>query len=212
MKEEFWHDKWQRDDIGFHEISGNTLLTEFFPKLSLSPGDRIFLPLCGKTRDIGWLLEQEAAVAGIELNEKAVDQLFSEMNIIPKVERVGKLSCYSASNIDIFVGNIFDLNKDVLGHVGAIYDRAALVALPEDIRYQYVRHIIDITQLAQQLLISFEYEQSLMPGPPFSVGSRQLYEYYDIEYDVKMLTTREITGGFKNRVPAREEAWLLTPK
>lgn len=212
MKEEFWHDKWKRNDIGFHEAAGNSLLTEFFSSLSLSPGDRIFLPLCGKTKDIAWLLEQNISVVGCELNEGAVKQLFSEMAVIPQVSQVGNLKCYSGANIDIFVGNIFDLGREELGPVVAIYDRAALVALPSDIREQYVRHLMTITQVAPQLLVSFEYEQTQMPGPPFSVGSRLIYEYYDADYSLQVLATRDVVGGLKGKVPAREEAWLLTPK
>ncbi|WP_445357990.1 thiopurine S-methyltransferase [Microbulbifer sp. ANSA005] len=212
MKEEFWHDKWKRNDIGFHEAAGNSLLTEFFSSLSLSPGDRIFLPLCGKTKDIAWLLEQNISVVGCELNEEAVKQLFSEMAVIPQVSQVGNLKCYSAANIDIFVGNIFDLGREELGPVVAIYDRAALVALPSDIREQYVRHLMAITQVAPQLLVSFEYEQTQMPGPPFSVESRLIYEYYDADYSLQVLATRDVVGGLKGKVPAREEAWLLTPK
>ncbi|AWF80636.1 thiopurine S-methyltransferase [Microbulbifer sp. A4B17] len=212
MKEEFWHDKWERNDIGFHEASGNSLLNEFFTELSLSPGDRIFLPLCGKTKDIAWLLKQEISVVGCELSEGAVEQLFNEMSVVPKVNQIGKLKCYSSENIDIFVGNIFDLSREELGPVTAVYDRAALVALPGDTRVQYVKHLLDITQIAPQLLISFQYEQALMAGPPFSVGSRLIYEYYDAYYCLQALTTRTVVGGLKGKVPAREEAWLLTPK
>ncbi|WHI46239.1 thiopurine S-methyltransferase [Microbulbifer sp. JMSA004] len=212
MKEDFWHDKWERNDIGFHETSGNSLLIEFFPRLDLSSSGRIFLPLCGKTKDIAWLLQQNISVVGCELSEDAVRQLFIEMSVAPKIREVGSLKCYSSLNIDIFVGNIFELSREELGPVAAIYDRAALVALPTDIRERYVRHLLDITQVAPQLLISFQYEQARMPGPPFSVGSHLIYEYYDADYDLQVLTVRDVVGGLKGKVPAREEAWLLIPK
>ncbi|WP_444930335.1 thiopurine S-methyltransferase [Microbulbifer sp. SSSA002] len=212
MKAEFWHDKWKRNDIGFHEGAANSLLTEFFPKLCLSPGDRIFLPLCGKTRDIAWLLGQNIAVVGCELSEAAVKQLFNELAVTPQISQVGRLKCYSATHIVIFVGNIFDLQRAELGPVAAVYDRAALVALPEETRKRYVKHLQDITQIAPQLLITFQYDQAQMPGPPFAVGRDLVDEYYAVNYNLQALTARAVVGGLKGKVPASEEAWLLTPQ
>ncbi|WP_444919563.1 thiopurine S-methyltransferase [Microbulbifer sp. CnH-101-G] len=212
MEATYWHDKWKKNDIGFHEASGNSLLSEFFSQLCLSKGDRVFIPLCGKTRDIGWLLSEGYRVAGAELSEMAVQQLFEEMELTPEIDQLDSIKHYKAKNIDIFVGDIFDLSEEILQEVDGIYDRAALVALPQDIRPGYTQHLMAITKVAPQLLISFEYEQSELAGPPFSISSQEIFDRYDEEYQVKMLASRDVPGGLKGLVPAREVAWLLSKR
>jgi len=122
----FWHQRWERKEIAFHQREANPLLVKYFDVLSLSKGSRVFLPLCGKTLDIHWLLSNGYRVAGSELSEVAVKQMFSELAIEPKITAVDDIRRHSADNIDIF-----DLSRSVLGRMDAIYDRAALVALPE---------------------------------------------------------------------------------
>ncbi|MFA0810605.1 thiopurine S-methyltransferase [Microbulbifer epialgicus] len=210
MEEKFWLDKWERNDIGFHEEMGNPMLAKYFQKLSLARGSRLLLPLCGKTGDIAWLKSREYAIAGVELSEIAVQQLFEALGLTPRIKVINELKRYSAENIDVFVGDILALKAQVLGPVDAIYDRAALVALPEDMRSQYTQHLMAITKIAPQLLIAFEYEQSQLAGPPFSISSEQVFDYYLADYHLKMLGSRDIPGGLKGLVPAREVAWLLS--
>src|SRR5688572_14767150 len=140
----FWHVRWQKNEIPFHERKPNPLLVKYFSRLSLGKGARVFVPLCGKTLDIGWLLSKGFRIAGAELSHLAVDQLFSELGLEPKISR-GAVTRYTAHNLEIFVGDIFDVTRKRLGRVDAIYDRAALVALPEKMRKHYTRHLMRIT-------------------------------------------------------------------
>ncbi len=130
MDPEFWAKKWEKNEIGFHQPEGNRLFAKHFDKLRLDKGARLFVPLCGKTRDIGRLLSEGHPVAGVELVELAVRQLFDELQVTPTVSRHGKLKLYRAEGLDIFVGDLFDVTRDALGPVDAVYDRAAYVALP----------------------------------------------------------------------------------
>ena len=130
MDSDFWHKKWEDNQIGFHRSSVNPLLVRFLSVLGLVPGARVFLPLCGKTRDIAWLRDQGFRVAGAELSRLAIEQLFDELGETPEITEHGALTRFSGEGIDIFVGDIFELSAPVLGPVDAIYDRAALVALP----------------------------------------------------------------------------------
>ena len=209
MQADFWHRKWEKGEIGFHEAEANTLMRENIHKLALDKGSRIFLPLCGKTRDIHWLLEQGYHVAGAELSEMAVKELFADLKLIPTIVKQGSLTHYSAENIDIFVGDIFNLTEEQLGKVDAIYDRAALVALPEAMRQQYTQHLTTISHGAAQLLITFEYDQSLMQGPPFSIGLALIKQYYQSRYSIELLTSKT-TGGLKASA-AVEHICLLKP-
>lgn len=212
MEADFWHTRWENMQIGFHEGMVNRMLAAHLDALVLAPGARLFLPLCGKTRDIAWLSARGYRVAGAELSEIAVRQLFEELNVTPQVTLTGPLRRYAADGIDIFAGDIFDLTADLLGAVDAVYDRAALVALPEGMRARYAVHLAAITAIEPQLLITFEYDQSIMQGPPFSVPDAEVRACHGARYDISVLAEAEVPGGLKGICPARERALLLTPR
>lgn len=212
MDSDFWHQRWEKGDIGFHEHQVNPFLIKYIEQLSAASGARIFLPLCGKTRDISWLLSQGYRVAGAELSELAVSQLFRDLGIEPEVSEDKGLVRYHANAIDIIVGDIFNVSADMLGPVDAVYDRAALVAMPAKTRHRYADHLMAITGKAPQLLITYEYDQVLMEGPPFSVGSQQVQHYYAGSYDVKLVEHKGVPGGVKGKIESIEAAWLLQRK
>ncbi|MEM9155558.1 MAG: thiopurine S-methyltransferase [Cyanobacteria bacterium P01_F01_bin.33] len=209
MDSSFWLQRWETNNIGFHRSEVNPALANHVSQLSLSKNSRIFLPLCGKTRDIAWLLSQGYRIAGAELIEMAIEQLFDELSIEPKISSIGEIRQYSAADIDIFVGNIFDISKGILGSVDAIYDRAALVALPKDVRYRYTTHLAQITDRVPQLLVTFEYDQSLMDGPPFSISTEEVKQHYSDSYDLSLLANTDVEGGLKGLRAAKQNVWLL---
>jgi thiopurine S-methyltransferase len=209
MEANFWHQKWERGDIAFHESEANPFLIEHFKKLNLPKDSRVFLPLCGKTRDIAWLLACGYRVVGAELSELAIDELFKDLGLAPEISKVGELTRYRANNIHIFVGDIFAVSADYLGPVSAIYDRAALVALPSGMRAHYTSHLMDLTDTAPQLLITYEYNQQLIDGPPFSVNEDEVKQYYDTRYYLKPVESKNVAGGLKGKVASTETAWLL---
>jgi len=209
MEASFWHNKWEINQIGFHQDETNPLLIKHLDQLGLKKGDRIFIPLCGKTVDIAWLLSEGYQVAGAELSELAIKQLFEALGVTPEISEAGSLIHYHAENIDIYVGDIFDLSAEQLGQVDAIFDRAALVALPPEMRKRYASHLVDITENASQLLICFEYDQSVMKGPPFSIVPVEVEAHYANNYTLRLLDTPNLEGGLKERVAAIEAIWLL---
>lgn len=211
MEADFWHKKWESNVLGFHLSEANPLLLANFKALALKTGSRVFLPLCGKTLDISWLLSQGYRVVGIELSALAVNQLFETLNITPEKTDLGDLIRYSAENIDIFIGDIFHLSDKDLGVIDAVYDRAAFVALPETMRTRYVEHLIRITHCAPQLLVSFEYDQNLLQGPPFAISNQEINQQYKPAYELTLLTSEEVIGGLKGKCPAAENVWLLNP-
>ncbi|MGJ8572834.1 MAG: thiopurine S-methyltransferase [Hoeflea sp.] len=208
MEHSFWHDRWASGRIGFHEREPNPLLVTHFPGLSVPENGRVFVPLCGKTLDIGWLIAQGYRVAGAELSELAIRQLFEELGMEPATSDQGALKRFSADNIDIFVGDMFELTQALLGPVDAVFDRAAFVALPEDMRSVYAPHIAKITGSAQQLLVTFEYDQSQLEGPPFSIEGEEVKQRYGDFYDVSRLARVEVAGGLKGAT-AKESVWHL---
>ncbi len=209
METSFWHEKWEKNEIAFHSDDVNRMLAAHFQSFGLADGARIFLPLCGKTLDIQWLLSKGHKVVGAELSEIAIKQLFEDLGVEPAVTPVGELLHYHAPNIDMFVGDIFDLTRARLGPVDAVYDRAALVALPEDLRARYAEHMVALTEGAPQFLISFDYDQSEMNGPPFSVVESEVRALYSAHYDISLTASEEVPGRLKGVAEAQEMVWFL---
>lgn len=210
MEASFWHEKWEKKEIGFHEPKVNPILVANLPKFELEEGARLFLPLCGKTKDIPWLLSQGFRVVGAELSEVATKELFEEMGQAPKIEEHANFSHYSAERVDIYVGDIFALSSLVLGTVDAIYDRAAMVALPSAMRVRYAQHLRKLTHNAQQLLVCFEYDQAQLAGPPFAVSEDEVRAHYAAYYRLHILQAKALAGGLKGKVEAVEKVYLLS--
>jgi thiopurine S-methyltransferase len=207
MQADFWHQRWSSNQIGFHEPEVNPLLVMHLDALDLSPGARIFLPLCGKTLDIDWLLSRGYRVAGVELSPLAVAQLFERLGIAPTVGS-GALAQWSAPGIDVFVGDFFALSAAVLGAVDAVYDRAAMIALPPDMRRRYATQMHTLAHAVPQLLVTLDYEQVCMAGPPFAVRSEEIQELHG-HRECTLLATHEVPGGLKGKCPASEKVWRL---
>ena len=212
MEHSFWQERWDTKNIGFHTSTAHPLLIKYIDKLNLKKDDAIFVPLCGKTLDIHWLLNQGYKVIGSELVESAVIELFEELDVTPRVTELEELKLYQAQNIDIYVGDIFKITQERLSKVNAIYDRAALVALPFEMRKDYSAHLNKITQRANQLLIVFEYDQSQMDGPPFSLTDKEVKDHYSSSYKLSLLESNNVQGGLKGQVDATEKVWLLENK
>jgi thiopurine S-methyltransferase len=206
---DFWLQKWQRGDIGFHEKAVHPFLDAHVDELRLAPGSRILLPLCGKTLDIHWLLKRGYRVVGVELSPLAVKALFKDLGCVPEITASGALLRHTASSIDIFSGDIFNLTAEQLGRVDALYDRAALVALPAELRQRYAAQVMRLSHAAPQLLITYEYDQSLRPGPPFSVSAQEVERLYAGIYDLRCIESREVSAAANGRPAATEAVWCL---
>jgi len=211
MEASFWHGKWERGDIGFHTSEANPLLVKHIDALQLPVGSRIFLPLCGKTKDIHWLLQRGYRVAGIDLSEIAIRTLFADLDVQPHIRPLGKLLHFSAPDMDMFTGDFFALSAELLGHIDAVYDRAALVALPTAMRAAYAAHLMSISGDAPQLLITYEYDQTQADGPPFAVLPEEIQQHYADNYQITMLERQQVAGGMKGKTTATEAVWHLSP-
>ncbi|MDA4847576.1 thiopurine S-methyltransferase [Hoeflea poritis] len=212
MDEEFWQIRWRENRIGFHEGRPHEQLVDHVESLGLSEGDTVFVPLCGKSLDLDWLLSRNLRVVGAEFNRQAVEEVFARQSLVPEIRDAGSLIRFSADALDIFVGDVFALTAAMLGAVDAVYDRAALVALPPETRPGYASHLSGITGQAKQLLIGLDYDQAQMNGPPFSVPEEEIRRLYESGYGAELISRRPISGPLARRCSGTEEAWLLIPK
>ncbi|WP_455380959.1 thiopurine S-methyltransferase [Acidihalobacter prosperus] len=192
MNADFWLERWQKSQIGFHQGQVNPHLEAYWSNLGLSSGAGVFVPLCGKSLDMLWLAGMGHSVIGIELSDIAARSFFDENNLIPSISSRYPFEVYQHAEIAIWCGNFFSLSKDDVNLVKAVYDRAALVALPPDMRKDYVLHLKEILPAdVQILLVSFDYPQEQMDGPPFSVGKEEVDRLYGNDFEVKLLDSHD---------------------
>lgn len=194
MKAEFWHERWQSDQLGFHQAEVNARLVEHWPALDpwLGPPAEaaVFVPLCGKSLDMVWLRERGHPVVGIELSAIAIRDFFAAVDVTPRIEEQGPLVCSSGAGYTLYCGDFFDLGPEQLADISGVYDRAALIALPPELRARYVEHSIRILPPdVSILLIGLEYDQARMSGPPHSVPPSEIERRYGGAFEIERLAS-----------------------
>ncbi len=216
MKKEFWLERWERSEIGFHQDEINPHLRQHFLNLHHAKDGEVFVPLCGKSLDMMWLRQQGCKVLGAELSEIAVEDFYNENGLAASQSTSGKFQSYQAGGVHILCGDFFDLRKEDLTNVGAVYDRASLVALPPDIRERYAQHLVNILKPGTQiLLITFDYPQAEMQGPPFAVSVNDVGTLYGKYAEIRLLAQEDVLAQnprYQQRGMSRmeEHVFLLT--
>jgi thiopurine S-methyltransferase len=164
-------------------------LAQHWPSLELPNDARVFVPLCGKSRDILWLASLGHGVVGIDISPLAAEQFFAESQLEPHIDAMGPFQRYRVDEITLLVGDFFDLRPDHLAGVSAVYDRASLIALPPETRPRYARHLASLLPAAvRSLLITLEYDQSQMKGPPFAVGEDEVRRLFEPKFRVETVS------------------------
>lgn len=194
MEPEFWHKRWSSNQIGFHLSQVNPYLQRYWPPLGLARGSRVLVPLCGKTLDMKWLVDQGHSVLGVELSEKAVREFFNEQQLEPRVTEEGAFKVFRAGDIEIRCGDFFALRLEDVADCTALYDRAALIALPQPMRERYASHLQDILPDCVGLLITLDYPQAEMPGPPFSVADDEVQMLLGEAWRLEVLQEQDVLG------------------
>jgi thiopurine S-methyltransferase len=193
MQTKDWLERWQKDHIGFHEGSVNTHLEKHISDFNLNSGDRIFMPLCGKAHDIAWLAKQGFEVIGIEIAGMAIEAFFSEFNMQYQQFQSDRFIMRKSGNIMLFEGDYFDLQSDDLADCKLVYDRAALIAIDESNRARYCSHMQAIAPAnCDMLLVTLDYDQAQMSGPPFSVPQDEVFQHYQSRYQIEALEKNQV--------------------
>jgi thiopurine S-methyltransferase len=179
MQPEFWHERWRTGQIGFHQASADRNLIRHWPALRLARGSRVFVPLCGKSLDLLWLRDQGHHVVGIDLSAIALESFLMENGIPARRRAQGDFEIYETPEFKLYCGDYFALTAADLKDVAAVYDRAALIAWNPESRPRYVEHLAALAKPGTQiLLITLEYPQAEMRGPPFSVMHEEVERLY----------------------------------
>ena len=192
MQPEFWHKKWASGQIGFHLPEVNPYLQRHW---AAPASARVLVPLCGKTLDLAWLAGRGHQVLGIELSEKAIEGFFSEHQIQPQISENGVFKVYRGDAIELWCGDIFALTASDVADCTAIYDRAALIALPAPMRERYAAHLQRILpQGVHGLLITLDYDQAQISGPPFAVADDEVQRLLGDVWQVQVLEEQDVLG------------------
>lgn len=193
MDASFWHQRWQEGRIGFHRSDVMPLLERHWPSLDLPAGSRVLVPLAGKTLDMAWLAAQGHRVLGVELSQLAVEQFFAEHALQPEIEDTRYGKHYRAGDIEMICGDAFALDRELLADCVGVYDRAALIALPAELRQRYADTVYArLPGGCRGLLITLEYPQQEKEGPPFSVDEAEVRRLLEPDWQVGLIERRDI--------------------
>lgn len=193
MHEEFWQARWARNEIGFHRGDVNPLLQKYWPTLELPVDGAVLVPLCGKSLDMPWLAARGQRVLGVELAERAVQDFFAEQELAAERSEDGDLRRYQAEGIAVLQGDFFAVTPVQTAGCTAYYDRAALIALPPDMRRRYVAHLGALLPGGcRGLLATLDYPQEERQGPPFAVSDAEVRELYDADWQVELLADEDV--------------------
>jgi thiopurine S-methyltransferase len=192
MKPGFWHERWEKGEIGFHQHDFNRHMQEFIDHLGVQAGSQILVPLCGKSLDMLWLADHGYRVTGIEISELAARDFFVENGLDHEIIDCSGVPVYRGQNIDIWCADIFTVEKTDLPLIDAVYDRAALIALPPDMRLAYADHLTNLINPGiRSLLVTLDYPQQEMRGPPFSVTPAEVEQLFSAQYRINRLHSED---------------------
>lgn len=193
MDPDFWHRRWEHGETGWHRDRIDRHLLDLWPGLGLATETRVLVPLCGKTLDLLWLAAQGHGVLGVELSRLAVDSFFAENGLTPEVTDDPPFRRYRADEIELLCGDFFALEPRHVAGVSAVYDRAALIALPPQLRVRYAAHTDTLLKVqVPRLLITLEYDQTQMAGPPFAVHAEEVAALFSARHRIRPLADLDV--------------------
>lgn len=215
MDSVFWHERWKEGRIGFHQGDINPYLQAHWQSLGVAAGGTVFVPLCGKSRDMLWLREQGHKVLGVEIVPQAVEAFFAENDLAAEVSRQGAFTLWQSEGVKIFCGDFFALTAADVAEVAGVYDRASLIALPPMMRERYAEQLRAILpDKLDILLVTMDYPQAEMNGPPFAVSAQEVAALYKKYFDIQQVSAEDILAReprFKEQGLTRllEKVYLL---
>ncbi|MCK5002051.1 MAG: thiopurine S-methyltransferase [Gammaproteobacteria bacterium] len=203
MQRDFWLERWQNGETGFHQEQLNPYLGYFYGEKGVPLEKRktlkVFVPLCGKSVDMLWLAQNGYQVLGIECSEIAVKDFFETHDLEFRIVEGKRFKRYISdareghARVEILQGDFFDLVLRDLEAVTDIYDRASMIALPEIMRLDYFKKMVELQDEGMRtLLVTLTYPQEEMSGPPFSVSENELNDLYSEKFKIDKLLGKDI--------------------
>lgn len=208
MEPSFWHERWENQQIGFHQGEVNPFLVRHWKALGLSSASKVFVPLCGKSLDMFYLAEQGHQILGCELNESACEQFFEENELSLHREKVGEHQLFHTEQLSVCQGDIFSMPQTLVEGCTGFYDRAALIAWPDDMRRNYVECLGKLLpSKSRGLLITLDFAPDVISGPPFAVSQSWVEENMADLFDIELLSEEDVLAE-NPRFINKNATWL----
>jgi len=212
MEAKFWLERWEKKEIGFHKAEVNSSLLAVSKEFHFQRGQRVFVPLCGKSVDLVWFSNQGLKVTGVEISPLACAEFFRENAISFTRRQNAHFEVYASPQVEIWCGDFFEFQDS--REFDLIYDRASNIALPPLMRPRYYQHLKSLIQAQTRLcLITIEYNQQLVEGPPFSVSEEEIRKVYS-EFQITKLRDIELVMDNKKfedaKVTTREKIYCIS--
>jgi thiopurine S-methyltransferase len=196
LQPEFWQERWRTGQTGFHQTAADPHLQQHWGVLELKRSSRVFVPLCGKSLDLVWLRERGHSVAGVELSAIALESFCMEHGVLARRRVLDDFDVYEAAKLQLYRGDFFALTPKILGNISAVYDRAALISWTPELRGPYVQKMTSLASRGvQTLLITMEYPQAQMSGPPFTVPAAEVHRLYARDHAIQELSRDDILAN-----------------
>jgi len=207
-----WKTRWEQGMTGWHNQKVNkNLQTHASILFKNTESPRVLIPLCGKSLDINWLEAQSAKVVGIELVQKAIEAFYQEQGSTPHIEVINILPHHSVGSTTLICADIFDATPTRIGQFDAIYDRAALVALPLEKREEYADHSLSLLKSGGTiLLITYNTHRPETMGPPFPIKDGVIPALYKNASECILLEESTQTKEDSPRLAKRNLEWSKT--
>ncbi|MEX1081572.1 MAG: thiopurine S-methyltransferase [Halofilum sp. (in: g-proteobacteria)] len=203
MDLQFWRDRWENQEIAFHQETVDPHLQALWPQIAPPAGAAAFVPLCGKSLDLHWLAQRGHRVVGVEISALAAEALFREHGLQPEIATRGAFQEFRHGPIRLLCGDFFDLAPNDLADVRLVHDRAALIALPEATRRTYAAKMGELLPRgAVILLITYDYPPAEMAGPPYPVTPAEIERIYGNAFAIKLVEDQD---GLAHRPRYREK-------
>lgn len=203
MEGDYWLQRWQKNQIGFHLDEPIPWLMKYWPQLNISKQGRVLVPLCGKSLDMLWLRDQGYDVLGVELSDIAIQQFLQENDLRADTHETSMGVHYTMPGIEIIQGDVFALSEAIYASCGSIYDRASIIAFPEAMRKRFATEVYGrMPKGSQAFMITLDYPEAEKQGPPFSVRYEELQQLLQHNWQVTQLDRRNIladSSGFKEQ-------------
>jgi len=215
MTKQYWLDKWQHNDIKFNQDDVNVYLQRYYSRFNLSKSELIFVPLCGKSIDMLWLMNKGHHVVGVELSSVACKAFFEDNHLAYQVKTRGSFITYFNDSITLYCGDFFELMPGLMGNIKSVYDRGAFIAFPPDMRGQYVAQLASLIAVGGKIIMNtIEYDERREEGPPYSASFKNIAQLYQSSFHINQLeqSVYEVPEHLKSQglLTANHAVYLLT--
>lgn len=188
MEISYWQSRWKKEKTGWHMETVYPQLPKLWPQLNINKNAEVFVPLCGKSKDLDWLADQGCHVTGIDVSEKAIKSLIDNFSAEFEKEYRHGFTIYQSDKIELWNGDFFKFPAEDYSAPDLIYDKAAMIALPPDMRPAYAQKLLQISGHQTKIFLqTFEYDQNEMNGPPFSVPEKEIRKYFGEHFSLTLL-------------------------